>query len=715
MSSRLSIPQGPGRIAVAAAAAAWAGAEAGLNWGLAAVAAGLLAAGAAAVRGFRPPVVLVVTAFAAATLSGALAQGRIDATLAAAVPEGRQTVAGRAHTDPQPSRRGHQFLLSPSHLRVGPEWVRWDGPRLSIVSSDAGGLVAGGRVVVSGDLRSDPHVRRGDPVAGTMEATSLEALGPAADPLFRIGNLLRRRVEDGLAAHRPDPAAALLSGFLIGDVRDLPAADEEALRRAGLTHFVAVSGSNVALFLAAWWLAAGPLAADPRARAGLGLAGLAVFVVVTRWEPSVVRAATMAALVLGGRLASVPVDAWTALGAAVALLTIIAADLIRNAGFQLSVAATAGVVAGARVFAGRRPRWAWTALSATASAQLAVAPLLLLHFGTVPLLAPVSNLIAAPLVMAATAAGGIGVVSGLGPLTAAAMTFARVVLVVARAAAGWPQLGATGVAVAAAVLALAAVERLRAAVVLAAAGVVAVVVAWPVAPPSAPTVIFLDVGQGDSALLVGPSGETILVDGGPEARTLVAALRRHHVRRIDLMVVSHRHADHVAGLLGIVGSVDIGRLWHPGPVEPGLLADLVDAAAAAGAVVETPGLGWSARVGAFTVEVLGPVRRYASPNDGSLVLWVEAGGRSLLLPGDIEAIAQADLGPLRADVLKVPHQGSATSDLAWLTASAGDLAIISVGPNTFGHPSDEVIATLRRAGAEVLRTDEEGDVEVPLR
>jgi competence protein ComEC len=119
-------------------------------------------------------------------------------------------------------------------------------------------------------------------------------------------------------------------------------------------------------------------------------------------------------------------------------------------------------------------------------------------------------------------------------------------------------------------------------------------------------------------------------------------------------------------------------------------------------------------VGAFSLEVMGPVRRYASSNDGSIVLWVAAGDRTLLLPGDVEALAQADLGPLRADVMKVPHQGAATSDLRWLADSAPQVAVISVGPNRFGHPATEVVAVLQAAGAEVRRTDREGDVVVKL-
>ena len=129
--------------------------------------------------------------------------------------------------------------------------------------------------------------------------------------------------------------------------------------------------------------------------------------------------------------------------------------------------------------------------------------------------------------------------------------------------------------------------------------------------------------------------------------------------------------------------------------------DALASFSAAGIPVEVPAPGWRAAVGDFTLEVIGPRRRYAGDNDGSIVLWVTAAERTILLPGDIEAVAQRELGPMPADVMKVPHQGAATSDLGWLAASAPRVAIISVGPNDFGHPSRDVIAALEEAGATV--------------
>ncbi|MDX1689980.1 MAG: ComEC/Rec2 family competence protein [Acidimicrobiia bacterium] len=625
------------------------------------------------------------------------------------------TILGTVAADPDAKGGALRFPLRPHHLVTDAGAVSWRGPRLVVRATDGPLLAAGDEVAVAGSIDRGPATYRGDPAAGWFGADAMERLGGPAAPVMRLGNALRDRVRAGLAPWWPEPGAVLVAGFLTGDVGDLPEADAEDLRRAGLSHFVAVSGSNVALFLLGLALVLGPLAWGPRRRAVAGLAGLGVFVVATRWEPSVVRAATMAALALTGRLAGIAVDAWTALGTAVVVLVLVSPELAVDLGFQLSVAATAGVLAGATIFDGRRPRWAWTAAGATLAAQVAVAPILLARIGTVSAAAPLANPVAAPIVAAATALGGVGTLSGLDAVTAVAVRLGDLVLAVGRAAAPLPQLGAALVlAVGTAAVIGVRFPRTRVVLGLLAAGALGAA-ALPAGPPAGPEMTVLDVGQGDAILLRGPDGTVILVDGGPDPGVLAGALRARGIGRIDLVVASHEHADHTAALAAIAHRLDVRTLWHPGlPGDGGPLDRLAATVAARGGRVATPGPGTTVGVGPFTIEVLGPLRRYASPNDGSLVLVVRAAGSSVLLAGDIETFAQADLGPIRADVMKVPHQGAATSDHDWLRASAPRVAVISVGPNDFGHPDEAVIATLEEAGAVVLRTDRDGDVVVRL-
>ncbi len=119
-------------------------------------------------------------------------------------------------------------------------------------------------------------------------------------------------------------------------------------------------------------------------------------------------------------------------------------------------------------------------------------------------------------------------------------------------------------------------------------------------------------------------------------------------------------------------------------------------------------------LGDLRFDVLAPGRRYAAENDGSIVLWVAAAGATALLTGDVEAVAQGELPPLRPAILQVPHHGSATTDLRWLRETVGTVAVISVGPNTFGHPTQTVLDALAGTPARVFLTQRDGDVVIPL-
>ena len=560
-------------------------------------------------------------------------------------------------------------------------------------------------------LRSAPGRVRGDPVAGRLVAHEVERLG-SAGPLFGVGNALRARIE--VLTGGEGAGTALLRGFLIGDTSRLSARDLDALRRSGLTHYVAVSGSNVALFLMGWWVVTAPLGLGSRRRFAIGLVGLAIFVVVTRWEASVLRAAVMAGIVLGGAAAGVAVDGWMALGTAVTILLLASGQLAVDVGFQLSVAATAGILLGASLAGVRKPRWAWTVLAATVSAQLAVLPILLWHFETVPLLSPLANLLSAPLVSAATVAGSLGVATGLLPLVDAGAALAGVVLTLAHLAAAWPQLGVGAVAFIATLAAVAAYRRLRPVVAVAAAMSVALVSVGVGGAISQPIAVVLDVGQGD-AVLVRSGGRVALIDGGRDPVLLNQKLRAHGVGRIDLLVVTHGDVDHAGGLEGILNDHGVGRLWIPAYGDPGAdLEQLAIHAAAAGIVIDRiDARSAPFRLGEVVLRPLGPMRRFAGDNDGSIVLLASA-ERTMLLAGDAEAVAQQELPVIRPDILLVPHHGSATTDPRWLRDVVGETAVVSVGPNSYGHPAAETMAVLEDAGTEVLVTAEEGDVTIRL-
>lgn len=653
---------------------------------------------------FRTVMLVVGVFLLLGIVSGSAAATRTAGTRGAVVPDGVHQLAFTVQEDASSNRFG--IAVGEPHSIDGEPWR---GPRLAIDGLEPH-VEAGSMVTARGSLRGGVRRVRDEIVAGTFSVGVLEAIQPSRNPAFIVGNTLRRRVQTTFGGDRPGDG--LITGLLIGDTRRLGAVDLENLRRSGLTHFVAVSGSNVAVFMLAWWIVTAPLSMRPRFRSVLGGVGLSIFVVVTRWEPSVIRASVMTAVPLVGASLGVPIDPWMALGVAVTALLLVSGDLLASVGFQLSVAATAGVLVGVALARGRRPRWLWMPLLITVSAQVAVAPIILVVFGSMPLLAPVANLVVAPLVTVATVFGGLSLL--VGAFHPFASGVAELILAIADVTSGGPQLGAVGVGGAVVVGGFVA-ARLTRPIGIAAALIVVLVLGGRSDPwPLVPTLVALDVGQGDAILLQDPSGRSMLIDGGPDPGVLDRALRRHGVSRIDVVVATHGDADHVAGLVDVLLSYDVGEVWVGRYASTSSLLQSVTGAAVASdtPVIETEA-GLEAMLGSIRIEVLGPQRRYASDNDGSVAILATV-DRSALIPGDIEAIAQRELPLIRPDVLVVPHHGSASTDPDWLGQTVGDLAVLSYGENRYGHPSPEIVRVLEASGAEIKRTFILGDVVVPL-
>jgi len=690
----------PGRWCLAAAAATWVGVGAAL---IEPMVGGALAFVSllGAVLGKRTVLVVIAVFVVTGAVSGTVAGMRSDAIARAEVPTGRVELTARV-AEESTLRTYGRAVIEPLSL----DGVVWNGPRLATTGLDPG-VPVGSTLRLIGDLRPRAMRVRDEMVAGVVDVRELISVSPPTNPIVLVGNAARGRVT---SVYNGDASSdGLVRGLLIGDTDLLSARHEEDLRRAGLAHFIAVSGSNVAMFLVAWWFLTAPIAMRPVPRVIGGIIGLAIFAVITRWEPSVIRASVMSGALLVGGLAGIPLDPWMALGTAVTVLLLVSGHLAVSVGFQLSVAATVGVLMGVRAASGRRPRWLFLPLFVTMGAQIAVAPIILVVFGTIPLLAPLANLVVGPLVTLTTAIGAVAL--ALPVLKPVASLGGTAILAVAGLASSGPQLGFLA---AAAVVAAGTATVWRPTRPFGVA-VVAIALMWASTTsavwPSAPTLVVLDVGQGDAILLQDPSGLAVLIDGGASPRVLDRALRRNGVRRLRLVVAD---LDHIGGIIELLGDGGVTELWVPAYASPsGAMDEALWVATEAGVVVTEVKPGVSLELGSMTVEVLGPTRRYATENDGSVVLWITA-GVSLLLPGDVETVAQQDLPPVRPDIMVVPHHGSDSTDLGWLSRTVGALAVLSYGENRFGHPHPDVLAVLDDAGVEVRHTYLEGDVVIDL-
>lgn len=684
-------PAGTGRAACIAAGVVAAGDVLGHGgpWGVM-VAAGL------AVAAVRKRAALAVLLVIAAIFGGAAATRNSMEQIDVTAGSGTATFEAVVLSDPVPALRGWSFVVRASG---GPLM----GAPVAVSSDRVAEAAVGSRVRIAGRFVPGASRLHRVAIAGRVTARSIEVLGLPTGPMA-IANAVRGRVHEQFPDD--DVKGALMRGFLIGDTSSMDATTLEEMRRSGLLHFVAVSGGNVAIFLAGVWLLFGLVPMSPRLRAFIGLLGIILFVLVTRWEPSVLRAGVMLGLLLAGRLAGVPVDGWTALGGAATLLLLVAPQLVFDIGFQLSAVATAGLLAGSHLWNDRKPTFLWRSLGATVAAQIAVTPLLLWTFGSVPAFSAVANVVAAPLVTIGTASGWGRVFVGLPGLDVAAELAAAVVLEVSTRAAQLPQVGWLGLILVVAVLAL---IRWRTSAGLIVAALSLVAVSLTPGPPPVATVVFLDVGQGDALLLLSPEGEVVAIDTGPDPVGYLAALRRHGVSHINLLVLTHSDRDHVGGMDALADRVTVDEVWYPDFTA----AEEWDVAMAAVSEVPSRSVrsGRTRAVGSFGLAVVSPGRRFAADNDSSIVLWVEVNGVSLLLTGDIESVGQGELPELAPDLMLVPHHGSATSDLDWLERTAGPLVVLSYGDNSYGHPAP--IVTERLAGlASTVLTTEMGDVVV---
>lgn len=578
----------------------------------------------------------------------------------------------------------------------------------------------------------------------------------------------RQTIQGRIRAVLPGQEGALVRALAIGDRSGISDDTRRAFQRSGLAHVLAVSGLHLAvvcgllvLALVAVFRRVPAVALGPGAHRTAALVALPVVALYTALvgaAPSAVRAALMVAALLVGHAFARLREAWSALALAVIVMVAWDPATLGDPGFQLSFASVAALLriqpALADGLAPRRRSWrAWRrapveALLASVAATVGTTPLVLRHFGVLPVAGLLANLPAAPwasLVVVPLSLFG-GLLAGVSPELAAPVLklaghAAGVLQAMAEHAAALP-----GAAVrlpqptilecvlfyGATIGFSLPVNRGRGPRRLAWLSVLALALSLTVGLGARyfskeVQITFLPVGQGDGAVVELPGGRAILVDTGPGGsgmdaaeRVLLPFLRSRRIESLDAVVLTHAHADHTGSLATLAEQIPIREVWWTGDARegpewlPGLVAELGAREVAAGSEPYV--------AGPATVRFLGPVkdpRSYGDINDGSVVISVELGARRILMVGDTEAVAEQDLLQacaecLDADVLKAGHHGSRSSTTdAFLTAVSPEHAVLSCGlHNHFGFPHPEVVARLVAAGVRVWRTDLEGAIVV---
>ena len=610
-----------------------------------------------------------------------------------------------------------------SHTDSAPVTVFADG--------SARTLAVGERVSMIGRLSPSSS----SDIAGELNALTV---GTARQDAWwwAASSRMRAAVTESVSRTGAEPST-LIPALVHGDDSRLHEQVRSDFQRSGLTHLLAVSGTNLTIVLVTILLVGGAVGVRRRGQWVLGVIAVAGFVLLARPDPSVLRAAAMgsvglAALGYGSR------GGIRALSWAVMTLMVVDPWLSTSVGFILSVCATAGILLLGPPFTaslGRHlPRWCAIAIAVPTAAQLACTPVIAAISGQISLVAVAANIMAGPAVAPATIAGLVGGVVGLVSESLShvvgfvAGICARWILAVGHWCAGVPGasaewtgslwlLGALCLALAVFFIRVGARPTLFWGL-----GLGLAIALWrppsPGWPPPGWVMVACDVGQGDATVLNVGDGSAVVVDAGPEPVAVDGCLDRLGVDRVRLMVFTHGHADHIAGWSGVsrgrqVDQIMVGPTGGPGGTIP--RHDAVT--------------GESFTIGPLRFEVLGPTDspsfdaaavEGSTANDASIVLVVTAQQVRLMLAGDAEPHAQdallREFPGVRADVLKMPHHGSARQSEALFEAIGAKVATISSGiDNDYGHPSPSALRLLRNLGIDAYRTDTQGDIAVVVR
>ncbi len=617
--------------------------------------------------------------------------------------------------------------------------------------------------------------RRGIALVGTVKSGALVEVVARGSWVDEWAAAVRAWVRASLARHvgsRDPQSGAIATAILIGDRGALDPEVERRLQEAGTYHVIAISGGNIAILAglvlgALWWVGAGA-----RWSAGAAIATLALFAFVAGGGASVVRATLMACVYLSLRLIdqrTSPVHALALTGVALLVVSPLA---IADVGFWLTFGATAAIVAGAarlRLPSIAPARAAAAVVLASASAEAMLMPVGALMFQRVTVAGLVLNLVAVPcmavvqlaaMATAAADAAGLGLVASGAGWVAHQAAYGLVWSATLVDLAPWitwrvpsPNLWV----VAAYYLALVTW-------VLTPVNhevheghevnhwVFRKITSWSswsswllfgwiaLAPPTLARVhgdgrlhlTAIDVGQGDAFLLTLPNGRTAMVDTGGVTvrgafdigdRVIGPALRARGIGRLDYLVVTHGDPDHIGGAWSLARDLSPAEVWVGVPVanhEP--TARLRDVAGRRRAAWRTLQRGDRIDIGGVELRVLHPPppdwERQRVRNNDSVVLALGFGRVSLLLTGDIERDVEAELAPAldlrEVVVLKAAHHGSGTSSgEAFLAAAHPALVVISAGRgNPYGHPLPYVLDRYKAVGAEVFRTDQDGQIDV---
>jgi competence protein ComEC len=600
--------------------------------------------------------------------------------------------------------------------------------------------------------------------------------------LFMWADRFRHVIAAKLSAAFSDRFSGFMSGLLLGMRDGIELEQYEQFSQIGMTHILAISGLHVAILLGGFM---GLLTISGVSREANHLAGMIVipfYVLLTGASPSVVRAGMMAVIALYASRKRMLKDGLNIVGLTATAMLIYNPYYLFNVSFQLSFAVTIGLIVGVPVMSRLIPiraKWLNGLCSVTITAQLVSFPLTIFYFNQFSLLSWLANLLFVPLISLVVLPFGmvvvmLGLLGSIGNLLLIApvwmiekmLAFTLMcvdwlnelesLLLI------WPTPGVWWIALYYVLLCFA----IRAAAVrkkrlwmtgLALLGALLIYGYQPDWMINKGSVHFIDVGQGDSALIRTPAGETILVDGGGLVsfrkqgeewkirrdpfevgkKVVVPLLKKRGIHELDYLIVTHGDFDHIGGLEAVVEHIPVRRVIFNGtvrntPANIELFRRILEKnipvfEAEAGKILhvdDATSLYFLFPLPPQNKEQENVIEQAEKQNDLSVVFIMKMYSSSFLFTGDIGASVENKIllnspsyfinegFPANIDVLKVAHHGSKHSTgLPWMQFWEPQTAVISVGINRYGHPSEQVIDRLESHRSTVVRTDMHGEVQ----
>ena len=624
-------------------------------------------------------------------------------------------------------------------------------PELISVAED---FIPGQRIQFSAKLSAAPA---GRPVAGYLKLLEPPVLVQSAPRYQVLAAHLRGGLHESLR-FSSDAAKGLVPGLALGDSSALQPELAEQMKAAGLTHLIAVSGTNVTLLIVVVLAVLRRFRVNRNWQYLITVFALLAFVVLVRPQPSVLRATVMGLVVLAATYSKSNRSPVPALSLAIIALVAMDPWLAVSYGFALSVAATAGLILWVnriqtfldRTIPKRVPLWIIQILTVTTAAQFSVFPILVALGSPISLSSVPANMIAVPLAGPAMVLGLLAAL--VTPLSQAIGTaiawlagcFAHLIALVAQFSAAiswlvipWPS-GKLGIALA--IICVSGVVQIgifwrrltnelqsQAVSILVAAAALLwfspslTFKQWPV--PNW-VMVSCDVGQGDATVIRVGRNEAVVVDVGGDSKAIDDCLNDLGIKRIPVLLLTHFHADHVGGLEGAIGNREIGQIRVSPLNDPPNTTEFVQAVLTRlnlNATVMTYPERFVVNGVSFTCiwpsELI--MGQGSDANNASVALAVEINGVSILLAGDIEPPAQdqivKDLPAIDFDVIKVAHHGSRYQSSDFASWANAEVAFISAGKdNDYGHPAPETISLYELTGSQVFRTDLQGDLAITV-